>query len=458
MLADGLEHLVASAVQLLELQHRLQQRLVHQLGQQHRHVSCLDRQTRADADHRIQSERRTQHRRAVEQLPRRVGQRVHTPGDRVRQRPLMRRTEPPRPRQQPEPVVQRRQDRLHRQRPGPRGRELQSQWQPVQPLAEPRHERRVLRRQREVRANPCRPPAEQLDRRTRRDLVQVPVVRRYAEHLDPAYDLIRQAEGDPRSHQYADPGETAHHPVRDVGHSVENVLGVVLHDHQVARLPAGQHVVEVRGTGCGAERVEDRRRYCGVALHCGQVHDDHRGIRTGEAVRRGQRELGLPDPTRSDQSHQPVLPEELLQLEQLRLTTDQAVRDRTGPAPAQTGRGRIATAMTGRIDAWPAAARNLPASPSRRPRPSASSRTESLRASDPARLELTDRPHTQSGAVGQLLLGEPCLDPQVEQEIGEAQPVPQPDHQRPTSPVTPSSLTVPAQHSVTAARITDVPR
>ncbi|MDX6293941.1 MAG: hypothetical protein QOH50_3016 [Kribbellaceae bacterium] len=61
--------------------------------------------------------------------------------------------------------------------------------------------------------------------------------------------------------------------------------------------------------------------------------------------------------------------------------------------------------------------------------------TESLReqpdgfpagASDPACLELPNSTDAESRAIGQLFLGEPGLDPQVEQEQGEAEPPPIP--------------------------------
>ena len=186
------------------------------------------------------------------------------------------------------------------------------------------------------------------------------------------------------------------------------MLGVVLDDHQVTRLAAGQYVVQVRRTRGCAEGVQDGRRYGGIALDSGEVDDDHRGVDTGEPVGRGQRELGLADPTRADERDEPVLPQQRLELQQLLLTTDEAVRDRPGAAPAQTRsraeRGGDAR-PTGRADAVPGRSEEALGV--------VGPQTECLGEQpdgvlagprDPAGLQLTDRPDTQPGPIGQLLL------------------------------------------------------
>ena len=379
---------------------------------------------RTHPGHRVERERRTEHRRPVQQLPRRIGQRVDAPRDRVGQRPLMRRTEPPRPGQQPEPVVQRGQYRLHRQRPGPRGRQLQRQRQSVQPLAQPSHRRTRSPGSARSPAAPA-PPAG----RTSPPPGCAAISSKSLSFAGTPSTCTRRTTSSGRPSGIRDvtstpmPGKLR--TIRFATVATPSSTCSAL-SSTITRSPGsapGQYVVEVRRTGRGAEGVQDGRRYGGIALDRREVDDHHGRVDAGEPVGRGQRELGLADTTRTDERDEPVLPQQRLQLEQLLLTADETVRDRPGAAPAQTrsAPGRRPRRPVARHRARPREeAIGVVALQSERGREQPDRVLPGAR--HPAGLDLADRPHAQPGPVGQLLLGQTRLDPQVEQEIGETPP------------------------------------
>ena len=109
----------------------------------------------------LQVEPAGEHRCPRPHQPLRFGAQLEAPLHRRPQRPMPRQRRPVAGGQQPEPVIQPRRQLLHRQRPQPGRRQLDRQRHPVQPPADPRHQRGVVAGDHEPRPDRRRPLGEQ---------------------------------------------------------------------------------------------------------------------------------------------------------------------------------------------------------------------------------------------------------------------------------------------------------
>ena len=142
----------------------LQQRLVHQGGEQVENVEALDAVAGAHLPGGFEAETAGEHRQATQQRPLAVGEQVVAPLDHRLKRRLTGRHRPGVPRQQAEIIPERRRDLGHGEHVDPGGGQLDGERDPVESLADRGDRRQLVVAESEVGTSEHRPVGEQTHR------------------------------------------------------------------------------------------------------------------------------------------------------------------------------------------------------------------------------------------------------------------------------------------------------
>ena len=250
--------------------------------------------------------------------------------------------------EQLEPVPQPVGDLLHRQRPDPGRGQLDAQRDAVQRPAQPRHRRRVLRRQREPRPGPRGPRREQPDRLVRRQLGAAGAVRRQVKRRHPPHRLAPHPQRLPAGRDDPQPRAPGQQQLHQRGAVADLVLAGIQDQQHVPRAQRlGQRLRQrdpllLTDPQGGGHRLRDR------AVPVGQL-DQPRLVQVARPLVRvlagehvaGQpyREPRLADTAQAAERQRADLAQQPGQLGQVTLAADEAVRLRWQVAGEYRGSG-----------------------------------------------------------------------------------------------------------------------
>src|SRR5581483_10372271 len=286
VLADRLQHREPTGDAAHEV-------LVDELAEVLEHVPPGDRLCR------LERATAAERRELREQLPRLRGEELVAPVERRLQRLLAEGQVTSAAREQLERALEPSCHRLRREELRARGRELEREREPVQPVADLGHGRRALLGELEPRVDRTRPRREQPNRVVRDDLLEGACRARRRQRGDRVLVLGGQPQRRAAGRQHAEAGRAAEE-LRDPRRRVDQLLEVVEHEQERLRAELSRD----RAGALDLERVSD---LLGHELRIAQRRevDEARRQLGGELFGDGDREARLAGAARTGQRDEP---------------------------------------------------------------------------------------------------------------------------------------------------------
>ena len=282
------------------------QRFGHQIGDPFRHAGPGGAEIAHHGGRGLDGEAAGEDAQGAEQAPLGLGQEVVAPAERRGERPVSRQGRPAALGQQQQAAVEERAQLAHAEGVDPGGRQLDGQRQPVQPLADLRHDRHVGVGELEVLGAGAGAVDEQPHgaEGERRGRVHPGRRRGRLERRHAQDALALRPQRLPAGRQQADTRGGPQQLLREEGRSVGEVLAIVEHDQDLALAQVGEDArgrIVGRAGGRAEGRGERVRHQRSVGEGCEVDHADAVAERRPEPVGDRERQGRLADPARPDE-------------------------------------------------------------------------------------------------------------------------------------------------------------